>query len=481
MVETTKGLAALTAAQRQQAMARFAVLRPHIEDGVPLPTAARDAGASLRSAERWLARYRAGGLMALARPGRSDRGRRRLPAGLVTYVEEMVLRRPPPSIATVHRKASELAVLKGWPAPSYASVYDIARSLEPALVALAQEGDKAYRQAYDLLYRREAEGSNAIWQADHTELDLLVVDPPGPPARPWLTVIVDDYSRAVPGYALNLSAPSALQTALALRQAIWRKTDPAWHVCGIPAVLYSDHGSDFTSRHMDQVCADLHVQLVHSTAGQPRGRGKVERFFATVNQMFLPGLPGHLVHGKPVTPPSLTLAQLDAALQGFIVGRYHLRPHTETGDPPQERWEAGAFLPQMPERLEDLDLLLLTVAKARVVHRDGIRFEGLRYMDITLADFVGEPVVIRYDPRDLGEIRVFHENEFLCRAICPELAGSAITLKDLVAARNKRRRELRDAIVQRRSLVEELLADQEGEPIATPPPSGPRLKRYRVE
>jgi putative transposase len=232
---------------------------------------------------------------------------------------------------------------------------------------------------------------------------------------------------------------------------------------------------------MDQVCADMHMQLVHSTAGSPRGRGKVERFFATVNQMFLPGLPGQLVHGKPVTPPSLTIGQLDAALQTFIVGRYHLRPHTETAEPPQERWEAGAFLPQMPERQEDLDLLLLTVAKTRVVHRDGIRFEGLRYMDITLAGFVGVPVMIRYDPRDLAEIRVFYDNEFLCRAICPELAGSAISLKDLVAARNKRHRELRDAIVQRRSLVEELLADQEAEPIAAPPPSGPRLKRYRVE
>jgi putative transposase len=232
---------------------------------------------------------------------------------------------------------------------------------------------------------------------------------------------------------------------------------------------------------MDQVCADLHVQLVHSTAGQPRGRGKVERFFATVNQMFLPGLPGQIVHGKPVTPPSLTLAQLDAALQTFIVGQYHLRPHTETGQPPQERWESGAFLPQMPERLEHLDLLLLTVAKTRVVHRDGIRFEGLRYMDITLAGFVGEPVMIRYDPRDLAEIRVFYDNEFLCLAICSEMAGSAISLKDLVAARNKRRRELRDGIAQRRGLVEELLAGREAAPIAAPAPSGPRLKRYRVE
>jgi putative transposase len=105
-------------------------------------------------------------------------------------------------------------------------------------------------------------------------LDVLVIDPPHRPARPWLTVILDDHSRAVPGYALNLSAPSALQTALALRQAIWRKADPAWHVCGIPELLYSDHGCDFTSRHMDQVCADLHIQPVHSTAGQPQAEAR---------------------------------------------------------------------------------------------------------------------------------------------------------------------------------------------------------------
>ena len=37
-------------------------------------------------------------------------------------------------------------------------------------------------------------------------------------------LIIDDYSRAVAGYFLTLSAPSAIRTALALRQAIWRKT-----------------------------------------------------------------------------------------------------------------------------------------------------------------------------------------------------------------------------------------------------------------
>lgn len=81
----------------------------------------------------------------------------------------------------------------------------------------------------------------------------------------------------------------------------------------------------------------------------------------------------------------------------------------------------------MPDTLEALDTLLVMVAKPRTVHRDGIRFEGLRFFDPTFAAYVGEPVTIRYDPRDMGEVRVFHRNAFLCRAVSPEYAGRSIT------------------------------------------------------
>ena len=35
-------------------------------------------------------------------------------------------------------------------------------------MTLAQEGSKAYAEAFDLVYRREASHANAMWQADHT-------------------------------------------------------------------------------------------------------------------------------------------------------------------------------------------------------------------------------------------------------------------------------------------------------------------------
>ncbi|WP_264669861.1 Mu transposase C-terminal domain-containing protein [Arthrobacter sp. VKM Ac-2550] len=458
-------------------MARWSVLSPHEHEGVPLTRAAAEAGVSTRTAERWLSAYRRHGLAGLAPTPRSDRDRRRIRPELVTVIEALYLKRPAPSVATVHRKVQEIAAGKGWTAPGYTTVRSIVRALGDPLVTLAQQGTKAYQQAYDLLYRRESQRSNGIWQADHTELDILVIDPEGKPARPWLSVILDDHSRAVPGYALNLCDPSALNTALALHQAIWTKTDPAWHVCGIPEVLYVDHGSDFTSRHLEQVCADLHIQLIHSTAGKPRGRGKIERLFRSVNQLFLPGLPGHLVHGVQTSVPKLTLGELDGLLHAFIVGDYNQRRHSETGEPPQQRWDAGGFLPQLPERIEDLDLLLLTVPAPRVVHRDGIRFQNLRYLDVNLAAFVGEPVLIRYDPRDLGQIRVFHNGTFLCTAICQDIADATISLKDLRTARDRHRRQLREEITARHRLVDELLAVHQA---ATPAPRPARkLKRYR--
>src|SRR3954452_7336991 len=70
-----------------RAMARFAVLRPHLEEGVPLARAAGEAGMPLRTAQRWLARYRRAGLAGLARPVRSDAGAHRAPSELVALVE----------------------------------------------------------------------------------------------------------------------------------------------------------------------------------------------------------------------------------------------------------------------------------------------------------------------------------------------------------------------------------------------------------
>ncbi len=286
---------------------RWVVLGPHLEQGVPLAQAAASAGIPIRTARRWLAAYRASGPSGLTRASRADAGVRRTPPDLVLAIEGLALRRPRPKTAHVHRQAVKVASEQGWAPPSYSTVRSIVAGLDRGLATLAHRGAAAYRDRYELVYRREAGQANEQWQADHTELDVMILDHAGRPARPWLTVVLDDYSRAVAGYTVFLGAPTAMQTALALRQAIWRKSDPAWPVCGLPGLLYSDHGVDFTSSHIAQVCTDTHVELIHSTPGVPQGRGKIERLFGTITTELLPELPGHTPHGtrgKPVTEPT---------------------------------------------------------------------------------------------------------------------------------------------------------------------------------
>lgn len=142
----------------------------------------------------------------------------------------------------------------------------------------------------------------------------------------------------------------------------------------------------------------------------------------------------------------------------------------------------------MPESLEQLDLLLVQEARSRKVRRDGIHFQSLRYILLTLAAYVGEDVTIRFDPRDMAEIRIFHQDRFLCRAISAELAGETMPLRDLVRARNRRRTELRSILQDRRRAVDTLMQLREGSVLKEVHASSPvvakpvtRIERYRNE
>ena len=168
---------------------------------------------------------------------------------------------------------------------------------------------------------------------------------------------------------------------------------------------------------------------------------------------------------------------------------YHQIEHSQTKEAPQKRWDSKGFLPQLPESLEKLDLLLLTIRDTRRIQRDGIKFQGLRYTDPLLANYIGEDVSIRYDPRDMTEIRVYYENKFLCRAICPDLSTETVTLKEIKAARLQRRKQLKQQIKDRVSIVDALMGNKkqssmanfEPETPSTNKPQKPALKRYYNE
>lgn len=470
---------ALTEAERIQAMKRFHLIRPFLEDGVPLTCIMTEHNISERTLRRWVQKYRSQGLAGLVRVSRKDQGQRRsITPQLQQIIEGLALQRPRRTIANIQAETVRISKEHNWISPSYSTVERITKQLDPALMILAHEGSKVYQEKYDLIYRHQAASPNEIWQADHSFLPIFVLTEQGQLAKPWLTIIIDDYSRAIPGYNLGFDSPSVQRTALALHQAIWHKAASRWHVCGIPAHFYTDNGSDFTSQHLEQVAADLKMELVFSWPGQPRGRGKVERFFQTVEQLFLSHLPGFEGPNGKIEGAYFTLTELDTYFQQWLVEKYHERVQTEINSSPRVRWEANGFLPRMPESLEQLDLLLLHVAKKRRVQQDGIHFQGQRYFDINLAAYVGEDVTIRYDPRDLAVIRVFHDEQFICRAICSELAGVQVSLKEVIQARREQRKKVKQGITERLTVVDQLKAAKRPEPPHKKDKDRFQLKRY---
>ena len=329
---------------------RLAVLNPHLHEGVSLSEAARRAGVPRRTATRWLAAYQANGLDGLRRLDRVDRGSRRLPREMIELIEGMALRRPPPRVAEVHRAVSGIAAERGWPPVSYPVVRRIIAGLDRGLLALAHDGAEEYRDDFELVLRRESVHPNDIWQADHTELDVMVLDETGRPARPWLTVILDDHSRAIAGYTVFLGDPTAAADRAGVAAGDLAQDRPGWPVCGVPAGRCTAITAPTSPAPTSPRCAPTSkVQLIHSSPGKPRGRGKVERLFGTITTELLPTLPGHIPpgnHGRPVTPPALTLSELDAAVGRYIVDTYHQRVHPETGQTPLARWSAGDWLPR---------------------------------------------------------------------------------------------------------------------------------------
>lgn len=181
----------LTEAERSEALESYRIIKPFIEDNIPLVKVAEESSKSYRTLLRWVDKYRKYGLSGLATKRLADSGRhRKVKDELKLFIEGLVLTKPKPSIAAIYRNVVSLSKQKGWHTPGYKTVYNIVKNIDPALITLAQEGSKAYSNKYDLLYKRKSTYPNEIWQADHSLLDIWLVDDNGKHRNPTLRQIL---------------------------------------------------------------------------------------------------------------------------------------------------------------------------------------------------------------------------------------------------------------------------------------------------
>ena len=167
------------------AMERYRMIEPYLEGTRTLTSVAIGADITLRTAQRWVQRYRRDGLASLGRRERMDRGAKRVISNrMLEMIEGLALERPRVPITAIYRELKEFAAKTGEQLPSYPAVYRVVRAMPVSLLTFAHQGSRVYSETFDLVHRREASKPNAIWQADHAQLRIRLVREDGSTARP---------------------------------------------------------------------------------------------------------------------------------------------------------------------------------------------------------------------------------------------------------------------------------------------------------
>jgi putative transposase len=430
-----------------------------------LKDAAEKLGKSKRTVQRLMKLWQEEGLQAFTNGPRLDKGRPRMSEDwqkfIVKTYEQGNQADKKMTPAQVALKVKVEAAKLGDKCPSHMSVY---RLLAPIIERRAQKKSlrsPGWQGSRLVLKTRDGqdlavEYSNQVWQSDHTPADILLVDTNGNQlGRPWLTTVVDTYSRCVVGFNLGFDAPSSTVVALALRHAILPKTYDkdydlhcSWGTYGVPAYFFTDGGKDFRSNHLQQIGSQLGFTCY--LRRKPSEGGIVERVFGTLNtQLFstLPGYTGSNVQERPERADKdacLTIKDLERHIVRFLVDNYNQTLDARMGDQTRfQRWESGLIdTPILPTDRE-LDLCLMKSTQRRVQRGGIVQFENMIYKGENLLGYEGKQVSLRYDPNDITTVWVYRRDggneEFLTRAFAHGLEITTLTLADSQSAR----RELR--------------------------------------
>jgi transposase InsO family protein len=392
--------------QRAQAvaLARFSLVskvQELVAQHVPLKTALETVASSsvltdadgsphsvaVRTLEDWWYAHQKGGFAALHPKVRCDRG---VPRKLTPEFEALII-----------------AQVKAQPAIPIKVLYRQWKQQHPTLPSLhclyraLRTHDLSQRSRHYLM-RQSISGPTKAFEAPLVN-DLWMVDfSPGPflhlngqkKATPThLCAIIDDHSRVVVHAAYYLKADTRCFHQ-SFKEAIRRR--------GIPRKLYTDQGGPFINDHTRVICANLSIRLLHAKPYHAWSKGKIERFFHTVQQDLEATLrlPGQQV---------ASLEELNARLADWLQTVYHVRHHEGIGMSPAERFARGSAQVRTLEPPLDLDRLFYA-EMFRVVRKDGtVRLHNDLYeVDLALR---GLEVRLRFDPWSLAQVHVDYRGQ----------------------------------------------------------------------
>ena len=338
--------------------------------------------------EKWYYRFRRLGYEGLQEIPRNDRGRSQaLSPQMQEQLRNLRLEHPRLSVQSLlrHLEAEGTFVAGSY---SASSVYRFLRDQQLDARSLAnglhREGGpvKTFEKAL----------ANELWMSDAMHGVRLACPSTGKSRKTYLMGIIDDHSRLVvhAQYYLNEQSWCLMDT---LKQAIQRR--------GIPDTFYTDNGKIFTSDHMKEVCARLKIHLVHARPYAAYSKGKIERFFLTLQKDFEQSL---------VFKPVNELDQLNQRLWRWLEEDYHRRPHSALDRQcPADRFQASADKLRHVADNRQLDCIFLKTIQRRVRQDCTISIDT-ELWEVPVA-LRGQKVELRLDPQGAGPIEIWYREK----------------------------------------------------------------------
>ena len=384
---------------------------------------------------------------------------------------------------------AELVRLRGENAPSLRTLQRAFRRMPSGAQAALEQGDDGWR-SHQPAERYEAAFRNAHWQADHQDMEIFV-KPPGKhekPVRPWLTVFVDCYSRAIMSYVVSMR-PNQGHVLAGLGAAIRRREgEGPFH--GVPGWITLDRGMENVADSVIEAIVMLRMTAMPTLPRHPEHNGKVERLHWTITSMFLADLPGYtggakernktLTAGNFVLPLDVLLEELAKWVRFYNCERPH---KSLDGLTPLDAWNDDPTPISMPP--EPMLRRYLLKGETRKVRRSVIEFHKRVYIGRELPGHEGRRLEIRYDPNNDFELEIYDGKTWIETAVQKDRATAAQTDEWIEAHQQIAEQHRRDKAAARRRARRRRNAMVDGSPsvdttnVPMKTPSAAREKRRR--
>jgi putative transposase len=414
-------------------------------------------------------------------------GETTVPDDLYRLFAGLRLREGAPEYSICYRFMLEIAQSRGLALPDplptvKAFVRRLDKEVPKAVQELRRLGKRKGLERMAPSIQRDPDSIQAgeVWVSDHRLLDVMAEGANGRGIRAWLTAWMDMRTSRFIGWVIRTEAPNTDRVFY----SFYRAVKAAGGI--LPKAVYLDNGKDYRSKDFaggpsrnqwlsedEQVettglMAVLGVEAMFALPYNARAK-TIERRFAELGRIE-PMLPGYTGRNALVKPESLKgdvkekrilkmediLKYVDASIRRLNElksdGAYLL------GMTPNEAW--NEMLPEA-EELRSLPhhLSWMLMQRTRVVKmgRHGLPVrkgkETVWYYDEWMATYMGEELVLRYDPEE-------PELGYVCRPT-GELLGEAWADALLASARartDQDRTRLRSVLTLQKSAKKALLA-----------------------